>query len=65
MSDTMVSIIGITHWDVQNLLKLAYITLPIMIAIAILGITILWNQRKIKKMLRELQEQNKEEKDKP
>ena len=61
MLNEMAPIISNTSWDVQDLLKIAYITLPLLIAVVILGIAILWNQRKIKKMLREMQEQ----KDKP
>ena len=56
MLNEMAPIISNTSWDVQDLLKIAYITLPLLIAVVILGIAILWNQRKIKKMLREMQE---------
>lgn len=35
----------------------------LLVALIILGLIILWNQRKIKKMLRDLQEQNRKDDD--
>lgn len=46
---------------IQKIQNTSYIIIGLLAVIAILGIAILWNQRKIKKMLREMQEQ----KDKP
>lgn len=52
-------------WYVKELMeKYETITIAIGIAIIIIGIAILWSQRKTRKMLREMMEKQKEE-DKP
>ena len=47
------------------ILKLQWIILGLMIVSTIISIAILWNQQKIKKMLREMQAGKKDEGDKP
>ena len=54
--------------DIQKLIGQAqtehYIIIGLLCVVSIIGIITLWNQRKIKKMLRELMEERKKEEEK-